>query len=242
MPISIQAQKLLVLRETYAQEAQELRTEYPFSRNQIQCQKQGRAHILDEVVAALAHLTAEMKSRQVQPIAHALLAKLSEHKAAGRAFFLHNRMRYGIDQFAAWTAEGEIQQIDTVWLQMCACFSRQWQAQPWKHGCLFQVHHYLAEKAFDDAEAIARWQGKKRVQWFWEAAIIEVAPTDTIEQRLEEVFRLTNHIEENWTQGRAVFWVQHGIPVRSTSRRDIVVSVLSGCAWMVDRVGFQPLQ
>ena len=237
-----QAQKLLILRETSMQKARELRMEQPFTLKQSVCQRQGRANILEEVVAAFARLTMEMESKQVQLVVQTLLAKLAERKAADLAFLLRNRMRYGIDQFDAWIAEGEIQQIDAMWTQICACCSRQWQVQPWKHGCFFHVYHSLDERSFGNAEARARWQSEKRALWFWEAAIIEVTPTRTVEQRLEEVFRLTNHIEENWTQGQAIFWVQRGMPVRSTSRGDVIASVLSGNAWMVASVGFQPLQ
>ncbi|MEO9030062.1 MAG: hypothetical protein ABI413_14735 [Ktedonobacteraceae bacterium] len=242
MPMSTQAHKLLALRETYAQKAQALRTQRQFSRKQIECQMQGRYRTLDEVVAALSGLTAEMKPKQVQPIVQALLEKLAEHKAAGLVFYTRDRIRYGIDQLDEWITEGALQQIDAVLSKLCACLSPQWQAQPWKHGCYFQVYHYLAERAFDDAEAIARWHSKTRTQWYLEAAIIEVAPANTLAQRLEEVFLLTNHVEENWTQGQAVFWVQRDMPVRSTSQKDVIASVLSGSAWIVDRIGFQPLQ
>ena len=235
------AQKLIDLRGFSLAKRHELRAASPFSLTQTQCQREGRARILDEVVATLSSVTRDMQPRQAQKTVQPLLQKLAERKAAGLAFFRRNPMRYGIDLLDAWRMEGELQQIEEVRFRLCTCFSPRWQAQPWKHGCHFQVFHSPIKEAVDDGEVIARWQSEKRANWFWEVAIIEVAPARTIEQRLEEVFRQTDHLEGNWTRGQAVFWVQSGMPLRSTLRRDVIVSVLSESAWMVDLIGFQPL-
>lgn len=241
MPSLSYAQKLINLRGHSLARRHELHATSPLSLTQTQFQQEGRVRILDEAVATLSGVTRDMQPRQAQEIVQPLLQKLAERKAAGLAFFRRNPMRYGIDLLDQWRMEGELQQIEEVRFHLCTCFSPRWHAQPWKHGCHFHVYHYQTEHAAEDSEAVARWQSEARTSWFWEVAIIEVAPARTIEQRLEEVFRQTNHVEGNWTQGQAVFWVQSGIPLRSTSRRDVIVSVLSGSAWMVDLIGFQPL-
>lgn len=242
MPQLSHAQKLIDLRGFALAKKHELSVTSPLPLTQTQCQQEGRARILDEVIATLSEVTRGLPPMQAQEVVQPLLQKLAERKAAGLAFFRRNPMRYGIDHLDEWRMEGELQQIEEVQFRLCTCFSPRWRAQPWKHGCYFQVFHSQAEGVIDDAEMIARWQSEQRAHWFWEVAIIEVAPARTIDQRLEEVFRQTNHIEGNWTQEQAVFWVQSGMPLRSTSRHDVIVSVLSGSAWMVAPIGFRLLQ
>jgi hypothetical protein len=61
------------------------------------------------------------------------------------------------------------------------------------------------------------------------------------EQQLEEVYRLTNHIDgDGWYQNREVRWFAP-THLRSTSVSDVIVSTLSGAAWITASLGFEPL-
>lgn len=232
--------KLIALRETSLQEIREYCRPRAATLS-LSYQQQGRIHILSMVVNALANVTGEMLPDQAQQAAQPLLEMLAARKAARLAFSHRHPRSYRADHTTEWQIKGELEQIDLIWPSLCACFSPRWQAQPWKHGCHFQVYHYLPERACADTEAITRWKGAYRHSWFEKVAILKVPAFNTLDQRLEEVFRMTNHIEENWTLGQAILWFQGDTPPRSTSRRDVVVSVLSERAWMVDRVGFRPL-
>ncbi len=55
-------------------------------------------------------------------------------------------------------------------------------------------------------------------------------------ENLNEVFRLTNTIEQDWQQNPQVTPAQPGTPQRSTSVGDVIV--LGEHAWIVDHMGF----
>ena len=61
-----------------------------------------------------------------------------------------------------------------------------------------------------------------------------------VEARLSQVFALTNHIDRSWTDNPEVVW-HTAAPVRSTSVGDVIVSLLSGQAWLVMPFGLQEL-
>ena len=57
---------------------------------------------------------------------------------------------------------------------------------------------------------------------------------------LGQVFALTNHIDQSWTENPEVVW-HTPVPVRSTSVGDVIVSQQRARAWMVLPFGLQEL-
>jgi hypothetical protein len=241
------AHKLITLREASLRKIRELghlddavvgQPSSPYRQLPLSYQQQGRIHILSSIVGALADVSDEMLPVQAQWVVKPLLEMLAERKAAGLAFFHRQPRSYRIDHPTEWRIMGELEQIGDVWPQLCACFSPRWQAQPWKHGCHFQVYHYLPEYGSSATETIARWNSASRRFWFEEVALLKVPAFATLNQRLAAVFRSTAN--ENRTHGEIILWAKSRF-LRPTSCRDVVVSVLSERAWMVDTIGFRAL-
>lgn len=57
---------------------------------------------------------------------------------------------------------------------------------------------------------------------------------------LDDAFRLTNHIDIDWTQGLSVDMVRPG-PVRSTSIGDVLVNEMNGESSMVKALGWEKI-
>jgi hypothetical protein len=124
--------------------------------------------------------------------------------------------------------------------ELCARLSPTWTLSPKSYGRYFHVYHSTDMAAMrDSAVGEQRWKGPEREWWCTEVAIINVPQREC---QLEEVFRLTNHSEGNWTHHREVVWVEVCGQVRSTSVGDVVVSLLSGTAWIVKNMGFQVIE
>jgi hypothetical protein len=58
---------------------------------------------------------------------------------------------------------------------------------------------------------------------------------------LEQVFALTNHINDSWTSNPQVVWHLTTTPLRSTSAGDVIVSYESDQAWLIMPIGLQEL-
>jgi hypothetical protein len=72
---------------------------------------------------------------------------------------------------------------------------------------------------------------KERERYYQLVAVVEAGT-------LEEVYRLTNHIDHDWRENALVRTLAT-TPPRSTSVGDVLVR--DGQAWIVARVGFIPL-
>lgn len=61
---------------------------------------------------------------------------------------------------------------------------------------------------------------------------------------LEQVFRLTNHMDDNhsWTENAAVIWHDSSRPLRSTSVGDVITDEVTGDIWMVASLGWKRLE
>lgn len=81
-------------------------------------------------------------------------------------------------------------------------------------------------------EQEAKW-AINRPRYYAHAADV-VAP-------LGQVFALTNHIDHAWTSNPEVVWYDTSRPQRSTSVGDVIVSHLSGVAWLGMPIGLRPL-
>lgn len=74
------------------------------------------------------------------------------------------------------------------------------------------------------------WQSEERDQYFRLVGLVEAAS-------LEEVYRLTNHLEYDWRENAQVKAVAL-TPPRSTSVGDVIIQAGTWQAWMVDHTGF----
>ncbi len=70
---------------------------------------------------------------------------------------------------------------------------------------------------------------KERARFYQLVALVEA-------DSLEEVFRLTNHIDHDWRENALVKTMSPN-PTRSTSVGDVIVQ--DDKAWLVDRTGFR---
>jgi hypothetical protein len=74
---------------------------------------------------------------------------------------------------------------------------------------------------------------KERERYYQLVAVVEA-------ETLEEVYRLTNHIDNDWRENALVRTIAT-TPPRSTSVGDVLVNG-NGQAWLVACVGFIPLE
>lgn len=252
-----QAQQVIALRDRY------IREEHPQDASpaddRLHHQRVGRMRILAQVRQRLTPIHADMKPDQVEKCVISLLNWLVGQKIC---WMSGARRRRSLDHlWKAWQVEGAIEQIDRVLRALNKTFPSPWEDSSARHGCGFQVFHCrdLLTGATGVDLARQRWRGPQRELWYQEVAIISLKRG---EQQLEEVFRLTNHIDHPWPRHREIAWSldMHALATRltrisqhptrpipstgpsyprSTSVGDIVVSLLSGAAWIVAPFGFQ---
>jgi len=250
-----QAQQVIALRDRYALE--ERPQDAPPSDDRLYHQRVGQLRILAQVHQRLMPIHADMKPEQVEKRVMSLLNWLVGQKICWMSGA--RRRRTSDYLWKAWQVEGALEQIDRVLRALSKTFPSTWQDSSVRHGYGFQVFHCrdLVADATGVDLARQRWRGPQRELWYQEVAIIFLKRA---EQQLEEVFRLTNHIDHPWPRHREIAWsldmlatrparvLQHparSLPPtgpsypRSTSVGDVVVSLLSGTAWIVAPFGFQ---
>jgi hypothetical protein len=245
--MATQAEKFVALREQFEATALTLKTQRGFLSEREERQAIGRYQTLESVAQHMAAINANMKSSQVQQVIEGILDQLGSAKATGIVNCIRERRKYGINELGEWMTEGAIAQINEIIVQFFALLPPKWHtAGTAKHGRFFHVYHGQDLDALRDTEiGKQHWFSPERAQWYQEVAIIEVKQP---EQQLEEVYRLTNHIDrDGWHQNREVLWRRKistdelNQAPRSTSTGDILVSVLSGFAWITASLGFEPL-
>lgn len=250
-----QAQQVITLRSRYAVE--EGLQEVDTIDEQLRHQRFGKLHILALVRRKLLSIRIDTDPDQGEKRVVSLLNWLIRQKMCWMSG--QRRRRSSHDMWKAWQVEGAINQIDTLLLELCQTFSSRWELSSARHGRGFQVFHCCDSITGSTSVDIARqyWCGPQRNLWYQEVAIVSLKRA---EQQLEEIFQLTNHIDQPWPHHREIVWSldmhalatniarQQGqaVPIstgpsypRSTSVGDIVVSLLSGTAWIVAPLGFQ---
>ncbi len=223
------AQQVVTLRERYEEMAQ--------ANEQEAYRAIGQAQALTWVVGQLSLLTAEAKPARVQALVEDLLASLSEQKASRLIVCIREKRRHSVTVAGEWMAQGAIGQIDEIAQELCARLTPQWNAtSPKRHGLSFQVYH-RADLSTDIETGKQCWRSAEREQWYQEVAIVKAR---SAESALEEVLRLT--CGSRWPDYPGVVWSRlQPPPLRPTAAGDIIVSLLSGAAWMVGQTGFQAI-
>ena len=249
--MAAQVQKMLSLREQYESASRAFHARRGFPTERDERQVIGRYKTLDWVIGNMTAIREGMKPTEWQPLVEDLLDRLVEDKATWIVNFIRERRKHGINELGEWMAEGAIAQIDEIAMQLLARLSPRWHKASTKNlGRIFHVYHSLRlDTLVDIAIGKHQWFGSERAQWYQEVALIRLAKA---EDQLEEVFRLTNHIDEQgWHTNQEVLFssvLAYGVDPfespqipRSTSVGDILVSMLTGAAWIVDHIGFQAL-
>jgi len=246
-------QRCIKLREQYALEIQAYeRQKKKMDTKQGAC-IDGQQHILTMVISRLSPIHAETVPSRVQQHISELLHWLVAQKLCWMCG--QRRRRSFENRQKARCLEAAIAQIDRVLPQLADLCSPDWNASSQRQGLAFQVFHRrdLTQCA---ATAIVReqWDSLARDQWYQEVALVRVKHPW---RQLSDVFRTTNHIDQPWPRNREVVWSldMHAYQQpscagaeptgphypRSTSAGDVIVSLLTGAAWVIAPVGFLPL-
>ena len=196
-------------------------------------QRLGKYYTLKEVADWLSRIIPQTHGSQVHTEIEHVLDKWALKKV--------NCLVGGIKkrdggELVAWEAEGVIAQIDELVPELWKVLSQEWRRSDKKHGQYYHVYHAVDHEAMLYIQlGIRRWQSPQQADFYQEVALLKVEGQSS----LDEVFRLTNHVEHGWHHNREVLWFQDERPLRSTSTGDIIVSLASGATWIVDHVGFQ---
>ena len=105
------------------------------------------------------------------------------------------------------------------------------------------MHRYAVYHAVDLMQMVfpdpSLWSAD-RDQHYRHVANVEA---DVEDKPLEQVFRLTNHLDERpWTENAAVVWHDATRPLRSTSVGDVAVDEDTGEVWMVLTFGWKQVE
>lgn len=200
---------------------------HPYRNQRDDWQTLGRYCVLKAIADRLSVVTATTLPSQVH------IENLLDRLASQKAHCLIERCEEGL---LAWEAEGAIETIDEVVPKLWTLLSQEWNSTTKKHGQYYQVYHAVGYATMLDVEAgIGRFCSPQRANFYQEVALLKVES----ESPQDSVFSATNHAEQAWMHNREVLWFQDNVPLRSTSVGDIVVSLISRVAWIVDHVGFQ---
>jgi hypothetical protein len=256
-PVLTQAQQVIALRRHYGVEEHTLE-EYSAD-ERLRHQRSGQLSILEWVYQKLTSIRADMEPDQVEKQLVSLLNWLVRQKVCWMSG--KRRRRTSDNLWKAWQVEGAIKQIDIVLRELCKTFPSEGEHSSARHGRGFQVFHSrdLITTGYTGVDlARQRWCGPQRELWYQEVAIVTLKQA---EQQLEEIFHLTNHIDQPWPRHQEVVWSldmhalaahialisQHAVRAlpptgpsypRSTSVGDVIVSLLSGTAWIVAPLSF----
>jgi hypothetical protein len=228
------AQRAIALRSWCQQQSTYLQ-DHPIDDSCADWRMAGRSWVLDDVVNGFQTMSTDTKPLEVHKKVESLLDWLAEKKALWlTASKLMERIREE-ERFlpVIWAAEGVVGTIDELVSKMWSLLSAQWNRSDKKQGQYYCVYHAVGHEAMLNVQVgIERWTGAQRARFYQEVALLKA-------EGLHEVFRLTNHVEGSWCHTPEVFWFRKDMPLRSTSTGDLVVSLASGAAWIVDHVGFQ---
>ena len=212
-------------------------------------QRFGRIEVLSWVVQNLQSLDITMKPATWTPRIEALLDSLGEDKVDWLVTNVRERRAHDLNQLAEYKAEGAIAQIDEIVEQVFERLPRKWyETSSMRKGRFFHMYQSLTPGVLIDKETgIQRWFAPEREQCYQEVALIQVKES---ENQLASVYKLTSR--PAWHQSQEVMWVRKNPPEgfgkpaasfvpRLTEAGDVLVSVLTGAAWMMADVGFMPL-
>lgn len=242
-------QKFIDLCEQYKSMHLLLYAQHSLPGEQAAYQRIGRIEMLAWAAEHLRSLNITMKPVTWLPRIEALLDALEENKVAWLVNSIRERRANGLNQLAEYRAEGAIAQIDGIVEQVLALLPRKWhETSSRRNGRFFHVYQSLMPDVLINKETgVQRWFGPECEQCYQEVALLQVKEP---ENQLASVYKLTSR--PGWHQSQEVMWVRKNPPERFgkpaapfiprlTEAGDVLVSALTGAAWMVADVGFVPL-
>ena len=228
------AHKAIALRERYERKSLALRGERLFTSDQAERHTLGRYQALEYLAANLSSIVVGMRPAQV----HEIILRELHRQASAKATWLVNSIRkrrfYNINQLGEWTAEGAIAQIDEMVPELCGLLLPRLTTVPRIHSRYFQVWKPLAPAGVDDLQRIAtRWTWA-REHWHREVAILEFGDENVTPDQCLQGLGLVGR-----SGGPRLLWSLDGADLDQTGRGDLIVSLLSGEAWVLDGTGLR---
>ncbi len=228
------ADRAIALRERCREHSSDLKARHSADKR-AEREAIGQILTLEDVAGGLTTVTTGTPSGQVHTQVERLLSRLAETKAHWIIDGRRSRLPSQSENWE-WTAKAACDEIDQLVPDLWDLLSPQWKRSGKMHGQYFHVYQSIDLEAMLDVQTgIQRWCSRSRNQFYREVALLKAEG----DSPLEQAFRLTNHVEEQWQRNREILWFSKDEPLRSTSVGDIIVSLSSGTAWAVDRVGFQ---
>lgn len=247
--MAAQVQKFIDLCEQYRSLYLLLYAQHSPPGDQAAYQRIGRIDTLTWVVEHLRPLNGTMRPTIWLPQIEALLDALEKDKVDWLINSIRERRANGLNQLAEYRAEGAIAQIDGIVEQVFACLPPKWhETSSRRKGRCFHVYQSLTPDVLIDQNAgVQRWFAPERERHYQEVALVQVKEP---ENQLASVYTLTSR--PDWHQNQEVMWVRKNPPERFgksaapfiprlTETGDVLVSALTGAAWMVADVGFMDL-
>jgi len=230
------AHKAIALREGYEKMSVALREERLFTSDQAERHTIGRYQALEYLAANLSSIVVGMRPAQVHEAILRELHRLAEAKATWLVNSIRNRRQYHINELGEWTAEGAIEQIDEMAPQLRALLIPRLTPTSGVHGRYFQVFQRLYPLGGTDPRRHAtRWTWARQ-RWYQEVAILEFGEEDVTAEQVHLRLGLVGRRE-----GPQVFWSVNGADLARTGPGDVIVSLLSREAWLLDDDGPRPL-
>jgi hypothetical protein len=231
------AQRYIDLRERYGQCATALYFQRQFTGERQERQVIGRRKTLEALVQSLEPIVPGMGPARVGELVLSVLDKLAEDKATWLINSIKRRREFHINELGEYTAEGAIAQIDEVIPELLAGLATRTSPVPQVHGRYFQVYRQPTPvEQIDVCLWQERWYGDRRGDWFLDVAIVCVEQPGLA---LEQLFQtLCFQLREKPT----VRWLRQGMSNAAPVAGDIVVSMLSGAAWLVNGAGSEAFE
>jgi hypothetical protein len=228
------AGKAIALRERYEKLSVALRGESQFQSDQAERRTIGRYQALEYLAANLSSIVAGMRPAQVHEVILRELHRLAEAKATWLVNSIRKRREYHINELGEWTAEGAIAQIDEMVPELCGLLLPRLTPAPRIHSRYFQLWKPLAPDGVDDLQRIATRWAWAREHWHREVAILEFDDENVSIDRCYQVIALAGR-----RGGPRLLWSLDGADLAQPGRGDVIVSLLSGEAWLLDGTGLR---
>ena len=234
MATQSRAQRYIDLREHYNQKYLALYFQRHFTSDRDERQAIGRRKTLDALVHDLEPIVPGMRPAQVGERVLRILDRLAEDKATWLVNSIKKRHQFHINELGEWTAEGAIAQIDEVIPELLHGLAARSSPAPQVHGRFFQFFGQLAPfEEIDVRRWQERWNGDCRGDWYQDVAICCVRQPDTLPEQLVRALGPGSH------ERPTMLWMREGTSNTLPSAGDIVVSMLSGAAWVMTDAGIE---
>lgn len=228
------AMRVISLRERCEKMAVALRGEHRFTSDQAERHTIGRYQALEYLATELSSVATGMRPAQVHQVILRALHRLAEAKASWLVNSIRKRKLYGINQLGEWTAEGAIAQVDELVPQLYGLLLVRLTPLPGMHSQYFHLWKPLTPDEVNDLQRSATRWAWAREHWYREVAILEYGDENVTPEQCYQGLGLIGR-----RGGPQVFWSLDGADLGQTDPGDVIVSLLSGEAWLLDETGLR---